>query len=140
MKKAMIDLNVILDVVQKRDPHFPASAQILAKTHRGMYKAYLPAHALTTIHYISEKYAGTDKANQTVDWLLTSFNVVATGKREFLRARATDMVDFEDSVVAVAALTAECRFIVTRNVEDFDKAPITALTPEEWLSELGNED
>lgn len=131
----MIDLNVVLDVVQKREPHFAASARVLVEARRGLYEGMLPAHALTTIHYISEKYSGREVADRTVDWLLASFEVVPAAKGDFLRARTLGMKDFEDAVVACAALAGECDLVVTRNVEGFAEAPIRALTPEEWLEE-----
>ncbi len=135
MKKIMIDLNVVLDVVQKREPHFPASAQVLADVRRDLCEGVLPAHALTTIHYIVQKYSGSQAADKTFGWLLASFTIAPARKQEFLRARTLNMNDFEDAVVATAAMAADCDLIVTRNVADFDHAPIQALTPEEFLAD-----
>ncbi len=136
MKKIMIDLNVVLDVVQKREPHFPASAQVLADVRRDVCEGVLSAHTLTTIHYIVQKYSDPRTADKTVDWLLASFEIALVRKQEFLRARTLNMKDFEDAVVTAAALAADCEVIVTRNVADFDNAPIQALTPEEFLAEI----
>ena len=136
MKSAMIDLNVVLDVVQKRVPHFAASAQVMAGARQGVYEGLLPAHALTTIHYIVQKYSDIRVADRTVDWLLTSFGITATRKQEFWRARSLGMKDFEDAVVAASAMAAGCDLIVTRNIADFDRAPIQTLTPEEFLAAL----
>lgn len=131
----LVDLNIVLDVVQKREPHYRASSAVLAEAVRGKVQALLPAHALTTLHYIIGRYQGRAKANEVVDWLLTHFGIAATGREELIRARGLDWSDFEDAVVAAAAESAGCQTIVTRNVRDFDGSPVPALTPEEYLIE-----
>ncbi len=130
----MIDLNVLLDVIQKREPHFAASAKILSLAAKREISGHIPAHALTTIHYIVTKYAGNTKADQTIDWLLSTLKVVPAGQKEFLRARGLRMPDFEDAVVASLAESGHCQYVVSRNTEDFKNSRIPVVTPEELLA------
>lgn len=51
------DLNVILDVAQHRLPHYQASEEVLHRARAGEFTAVLPGHALTTLHYIIEKWS-----------------------------------------------------------------------------------
>lgn len=132
----LVDLNVVLDVVQEREPHFNASAAVLSEVIRGAVKAVLPAHALTTVHYIVARHQDRKKANEAIDWLLRYFGIAATGRAELARARELDRADFEDGVVAAAAESAHCRVVVTRNVEDFKASPVAAMTPYEFLLEM----
>ena len=134
--KIMIDLNVILDVVQKREPHFGASAKVLALAVQKEINACIPSHCLTTMHYIIEKHANTKTANKAIDWILSKLQVQPENEREFLRARSLPMTDFEDAVVVATAESSECTSIITRNVTDFIKSPIPAMTPEEFLAIL----
>lgn len=130
----MIDLNVLLDVIQKREPHVAASGKILGLVAKRKIAGSIPAHALTTIHYIVAKYAGRAKAGQTVDWLLSTLTVVPAGQKEFLRARGLNIPDFEDAVVASLAESGHCQYIVSRNPGDFKNSRIPVLTPEELLA------
>ena len=132
----MLDLNVLLEVIQKRQPHFAASAAVVGLAARGSVAAQIPSHALTTIHYVVRKHAGQAKADETIDWLLGKLRVAPAGKAEYLRARTLEIADFEDAVVASLAEAGRCRCIVTRNVEDFGKSPVPAVTPEEFLASL----
>jgi predicted nucleic acid-binding protein len=132
----MIDLNVLLDVIQKREPHFAASGKVLSLAAKREISGHIPAHALTTIHYIVAKYAGQAKAGQTIDWLLSTLKVIPAGQKEFLRARSLNMPDFEDAVVASLAEAGHCQYIVSRNTSDFKNARIPAMTPEEFLALL----
>ena len=61
---------------------------------------------------------------------------MAIGRTELLRARALGWADFEDAVVAAAAEAAGCHRILTRNVRDFVRSPVLAVTPEEFLMDL----
>jgi predicted nucleic acid-binding protein len=132
--QVMIDLNVLLDVIQKREPHFAASGKVLGLAAKRAISGHIPAHALTTIHYIVAKYAGQTKAGQTIDWLLATLKVIPAGQKEFLRARGLNMSDFEDAVVASLAEAGHCQYIVSRNTGDFKNARIPVLTPEEFLA------
>jgi hypothetical protein len=131
--QVMIDLNVLLDVIQKRDPHFTASGKILGLVAKRKLSGCIAAHALTTIHYIVAKYAGDAKAGQTIDWLLSTLKVTPAGQKEFLRARSLNMPDFEDAVVASVAESGHCQYIVSRNVDDFKNSRIPVITPGELL-------
>ena len=90
---------------------------------------------LTTLYYVVQKHAGRQQADQVIDWMLASMEVVP-GKSQFLQARSLSFPDFEDAVVASAAEAAGCERIVTRNVADFPGSPVPAVTPEELLAEV----
>ena len=59
----MLDLNVLLDVFQKRVPHYQYSSMVVKEILRQNVQGMLSAHGLTTIHYILAKYADTQRAN-----------------------------------------------------------------------------
>lgn len=129
----LLDLNVVLDVLQKREPHYTASAAVMGRVTDGHVTACLPAHAFTTLHYLMSRHQSKTAASRVVDWLLRYFDVAGTTRRELEIARALDWPDFEDTVVAAAAQSSSCTCIVTRNVRDFRESPVPALTPEEHL-------
>ena len=134
--KVTVDLNVLLDVAQHRLPHYHASEEVVHRVRRGEFAAVLPGHALTTLHYILEKYSGTALANQTLNGLLADFAIHPVDKANFQRARQLPLSDFEDAVVAVTAEVTRSDFIVTRNVADFVGSSVPAITPIEFLEHL----
>lgn len=129
----LLDLNVVLDVIQKREPHYSVSAAVLDRIVQRHVDASLPAHVFTTLYYVVEKYQSSSAAQRAVDWLLMHFGVAPVGREELIRARALGWDDFEDAVVAAAAESNGSSLIVTRNVRDFAGSPVTAVTPEEFL-------
>lgn len=131
--KVMLDLNVLLDVVQRREPFYMASATVLGRAVEEPGTSCLPGHALTTLHYIVNKHAGREQADTLVDWILAHLEIVAQDRAQFVRARSLQFDDFEDAALASAAEAAGCRLILTRNVTDFGASPVSAATPEEFL-------
>ncbi|MCH4564725.1 MULTISPECIES: type II toxin-antitoxin system VapC family toxin [Halomonas] len=129
----LVDTNVLLDVIQKREPHYPASAAVIDGILRHRYRGTLSAHAVTTIHFLVHRYQNGDLAHQAVAWLLRHFDIASVGRAELWRAQGLGWADFEDAVVAAAAETRGCHTIVTRNVRDFAGSPVPAMTPEEYL-------
>ena len=134
--KITVDLNVLLDVAQNRLPHYHASEEVLHRARDGEYAAALPGHAITTLHYIIEKWSGANLANQTIDGLLADFDIHAPDKTNFKHARQLALRDFEDAVVAIVAEATGSDYIVTRNVSDFFGSPVAAITPTEFLETI----
>jgi predicted nucleic acid-binding protein len=132
--KIMLDLNVMLDIFQERHPYYKASSMVISKVLNFEALGLLPSHALTTIYYLTSKFSGKQKADELIDWMLTYFEIVAAYKESFIRARSLPINDFEDAVVISLAESANCNFIITRNISDFKESPIKALTPEEFLN------
>jgi predicted nucleic acid-binding protein len=132
--KLMLDLNLLLDVVQQREPHYAASAQVLNYTLEN-HNGCIAAHAVTTLHYLVNKYADGRKADELIDWLLLHFAVCPAGKSTFQRARALKFTDFEDGVVCACAEQERCDYIITRNSNDFVKSTVTVLTPGEFIAQ-----
>ena len=131
--KVLLDLNILLDVVQNRVPHYRDSAEVLSRARNGEIQALIPAHAVTTLHYVLAKAAGQPKADQSVDWLLAHFEIAPAGKETFKRARELTFPDFEDAVVASLAEAAQCGHVVTRNEADFAGSPVHAVSPTAFL-------
>lgn len=131
--KVLFDLNVVLDVVQRRMPYYRASGLVLSRVARGEVEGVLPSHAITTIYYVVAKYADRTRAGDTVDWMLDHFDIAPAHREVFVRARSLDFSDFEDAVTTVLADQAGCGYLVTRNIEDFGKASIEVVTPLEFL-------
>jgi predicted nucleic acid-binding protein len=134
--KVILDINILLDVFQKRRLHYIESIRALSIILAGGHTGLLPGHAVTTVYYILSKHAHRKLAEEAIDMLLTNFEIAAVDSEIFRRARNLPMKDFEDAVVAALAEKAGCDAIVTRNVDDFISSPVTALTPGEFIGQL----
>src|SRR6266536_2326485 len=130
MKRLLFDVNVVLDVLLDRKLHAEASAAAWAAVETGMAEGMLAAHAVTTIHYLVRKEAGTIKARRIISSILRVFRVAAVDGAVVQEALQLPFSDFEDAVTAAAARLAGCECIVTRDPKGFRGSAVRSLTPE----------
>ena len=130
MRRVLVDVNVVVDVLLNRAPHAEASARVWAMVESRTAEGLLAAHALTTIHYLVRKEEGSTKAVKIVTALLRLFRVAAVDQSVIERALRLPAPDFEDAVTAAAAEAAGCVLIVTRDPKGFRVSPVQAVTPE----------
>ena len=109
---------------------------MLASAREGEYEGGIAGHLVTTFYYLLAKFSGAATADTAVDGLLADFAVAGAEKQILAKARKLLMKDFEDSVVAAAADSCGCDYIVTRNVPGFAGSPVPAVTPADFLNLL----
>ena len=134
--KVTLDINVLLDVFQKREPHYSASAQVVSMVTSGTLAGVCPAHGLTTLYYLVRKHASKPDAEAAMDQVLRHFQIGNLEAAGWQQARGLQFADFEDAVVATVARATGSAFIITRNVDDFAGSPVPAITPADFLSQL----
>jgi len=130
MKRILLDINVILDILLDRKPHVTASSVVWTAVETGQAKGWVPAHGLTTIHYLVRKVRGAAAARRTVESIMEVFSVVRIDSAVIHRALALGWIDFEDAVTAAAAESAHCELIVTRDPKGFPESPVRVMEPE----------
>ena len=131
MKRVLVDINVVLDVLLNRRPYVEASAAVWSAIEEGRVDGVLAAHAVTTIHFLGARQYGKGVAGETTDGMLSVFGVAAVDEGVVRAANALGWQDFEDAVTAASAQRAKCAAIITRNTKDFKGSPVPVLTPVE---------
>lgn len=130
-----VDINVLLDVFQERQPHYAASARVVSLVTNGSLTGVCPAHGLTTLYYLVRKHASKADAETAMDRVMRHFQIGNLDAAGWQEARRLPLPDFEDAAVATVARTTESSFIITRNVDDFAHSPVPAINPTDFLSQ-----
>ena len=130
-----VDINVLLDVFQQRQPHYAASAQVVSLVSGGKLSGVCPAHGLTTLYYLVRKHATKADAEAAMDRVLRHFQIGNLAAAGWQRARLLAMGDFEDAAVAAVAAVSGSTLVVTRNVADFARSPVRGIAPVDFLSQ-----
>lgn len=138
--KLLIDTNVVLDVLLRREPFFRTAAEVLNLTQRDEVREYVSASAITDIYYIANKQMkDRDAVRDLLKRLLMIVSVAAVSEREIQNALNLAWGDFEDSVQYSVALLNEMDGIVTRNPSDYQEANMRIWLPEQTLELFANE-
>lgn len=132
--KALFDLNIILDVLQQREPFYEVSAQLLAYAETGKINGFVAPHSLTTLFYLIEKDQSAAHAKVAITSLLQILEVASIDQSTIEQALSLPYRDFEDAVQMMAAVQCKAEYLVTRNVKDFQPAPLSVIQPSELLA------
>ena len=136
MKRALFDINVLLDILFMREGHFKPSADAVAAAKRAGLTSYISAASFNIISYIATKELGRHKALQAMEKLRVMFDCAAVDAKVIDAALASDFNDFEDAVQYYSAVEAKADCVVTRNIKDFKHAQIPVLSPEMFAKAL----
>ncbi len=132
--KILIDTNIVLDVMLKREPFYKVSLEILGLAKKDDVEEYVSASAITDIYYLAYRQL-RDKiiVKNLMRKLLTVVTVASVSEQEIENALSLGWNDFEDSVQYSVAYLQEMDGIVTRNPSDYKDAKIKVWKPEELL-------
>ncbi len=130
----LLDTNIILDILQKREPFFQNSYMSLKKAIGRDMTCLISATAATDIFYVLRKALQSSQQArlyiEQISQLVTFADVQGT---DINKALMSQMLDFEDAVVDAVAERNDAMYIITRNVKDYEGSVVQAISPEEFL-------
>ena len=132
--KLLIDTNVILDILMKREPFFTDSYAAVRKAAEQDAECYLSSSAITDIFYILRKsFQSAQRAKLILNDLTQLVALSDVLSSDIMDALASEMSDFEDAVVSAVACRIGAEYILTRNTKDYVKSAVPAVSPADYL-------
>lgn len=139
----VLDTNVVIDVLQRREPWFQDGAIIFRAIANKRITGCLTSKQIADIHFFSRKQfkgeANVDaKARQVIGKLLSLFELIDTLGIDCQNALGVNNGDYEDAILMESATRVGADCIITRNPEHFVSSPIRVYTPKEYVKILKN--
>lgn len=132
----LVDVNIFLDVLQRREPFFEASARLLSLIELGKVKGYLASHSITTLFYLIQKDTSSAEAKAAITNILQFMKVAAVDQTTIEQALNLEYRDFEDAVQMIAAMQCKADCLITRNLKDYQPPLIAVFQPVDFLATL----
>lgn len=133
--RVLIDTNVILDILQKREPFFTDSYRALRRALENDAECLISASAATDIFYVLRKSLGSaQQAKEHIDQLAQVVRFADVQGMDIHTALMRAMPDFEDAVVDAVAERSGVSYILTRNIRDFTGSVVPAILPADFLN------
>lgn len=136
--RVLLDTNVIIDVLAKREPFYRDALMVLRYSEMGRITGIITASCVTDIMYILRKYLQTPQLRKSVQSLVSILDVCDVTKEDILQAFASEMADYEDALQAQCASKSDTQYVITRNTKDFANSPIKAIEPHKFLALLNS--
>ena len=138
MKKVLIDLNIILDFLNKRNFHEEAANIINMCVEKKLY-GFIAAHEITTLSYfLLKEKKDKNKAADIISALLDMFNIIPIDEKILREALFSPVKDYEDAVIEVSSVKNSIDYIISRNSGDFKSARVQVFTPEQFFIKESN--
>ena len=134
--RLLIDGNIILDVLQNRQPYVKDSAKVWKLCETRQAEGYVSALNFSNLVYIMRKELTPEKINEVLKSLGLIFQFADLTEADMTKAAELQWDDYEDALQSVTAERIRADYIITRNVKDFRKSKVVAFTPTEFLARL----
>jgi len=137
MKRVLLDTNVLLDFLLRREPNYEYAQNIIEEIVNGNVQGYITASMATDVFYLLQKTNGKTFALNSLDDLLIILDVLTVYRDDVYSALYSGWDDFEDALQAHVAVRSGMNAIVTRNIKDYKKAKnIDIVLPNDFLKYL----
>ena len=132
----LLDTDVLIDIALDRRPHSDPAVALLDRIESTGETVFIAWHSVSNFYYLVSPSHGRRSARDFIVEL-TRFVQVARADAEAIRyAASLPMKDFEDAMQVAAARACGAARIVTRNIKDYRRSPIPAISPQEALSTM----
>lgn len=133
----LIDTNIILDILMKRIPFYETSNTVLSYCVSEKLKGYIALHSVSNIYYILRKHFSAEDRRKLLLGMLDLLQIANATHEGVKRALArNNFSDFEDCLQDECARRVFADYIITRNMDDFTKSQIPAVTPEDFIQKF----
>lgn len=138
--RALIDTNVIVDVLQQRQPWCETGNSIFVAAANNVITGCLTAKEIADIHFFScKQFKGQEnveeRARNIIGKLMSIFEVIDTLSVDCRTALGIENNDYEDAIMIASAQREDVDCIITRNPEHFKKSQIPVYSPDEFLKQ-----
>ncbi len=139
MIRALLDTNILLDMLLDREPFVDAATEIWQANTARRFDGYISVITPVNLFYIARRLRDLSTAQYVMAKVLSVFRVCPLDGTLLREAQDLSFVDYEDAVQYVSAMGLRLDCIVTRNIRDFVSVTLPILTPDEFLTRLGSD-
>ena len=137
--KVLIDTNVMVDVLQSREPRCKQGQAIFMAVANQKITGCITAKEAADIHFFSRKqFVGQEnvdeKARNVLAKLFALFEVLDSLAEDCQNALGIRNVDYEDAMMMQTATRSGVDCIITRNGTHFSGGSVPVYSPDEFLA------
>jgi predicted nucleic acid-binding protein len=137
MSKLLIDTNIVLDLLAKREPFYESAAQVFTLADKQKLKLGVSSITFANTNYVLSRLSSAKEARE----ILRKFKILVqilelNEKIVELALNDDDFADFEDGLQYYTAVEHNQEVIITRDLKDFKESKIPVMTAEEYLTSI----
>jgi predicted nucleic acid-binding protein len=134
MDKTFIDSDIILDLIQKREPFYHEAVSLFTLIEENKVKGFVSPLIFANLFYIVRKLESSKFAIQVLTRLKAILHVLTINDKIVKLALSSGFKDFEDAIQFYSALEANLEYLITGNKADYKKTGIIICNAREYLA------
>ena len=139
--RVLLDTNIVVDVLQKRQPWFDSGKEIFTAAALQEITGHITAKQASDLYFFACKQLRGEpdidkKARKILTNLFAIFEIIDAKGIDCEKALLRENGDFEDAMLIESAFREKIDCIVTRNFVHFQNAQVPVYDPESFVKML----
>ncbi len=135
MSKLLIDTNIALDLLAKREPFYKSAAQVFSLADKHKLNLSVSSLTFANTNYILTRLKSAKQAREILRKFKILVKILSLNEKIVdLALNDEDFEDFEDGLQYYTAVENNQDIIITRDLRGFKQAKIPVMTAEEYLT------
>ena len=137
MSKLLIDTNIVLDLLARREPFYSSAAQVFTLADKHMVTLTVSSLTFSNTNYVLTRLKSSKEAREILRKFKILVRILSLNEKIVdLALNDEGFEDFEDGLQYHTAVENSQDIIITRDLKDFKQAKIPVMTAEEYLTSL----
>ena len=133
MTRLFLDTNIVVDLLEGREPFCYDAAQLFTMAHDKKVELLVSPMTFSTASFLLRKH-GSEGVRNLLSNLRQLLSVTTSDERTVDDSIASQFKDFEDAMQYYTALNAKAEIIITRNGKDFTASNLPVMTATEYIA------
>lgn len=133
MTRLFLDTNIVVDLLEGREPFCYDAAQLFTMAHEKKVELLVSPMTFSTASFLLRKHGSTGVRNLLSN-LRQLVRVTTSDECTVDDSIASRFKDFEDAMQYYTALNAKAGIIITRNGKDFTASKLPIMTASEYIA------
>tara|TARA_R110000868_G_scaffold92579_2_gene256889 strand:+ start:9675 stop:10085 length:411 start_codon:yes stop_codon:yes gene_type:complete len=134
MDKILVDTNIVLDLLAKRELFFSEAQQLFSLSDKNQVRIFVSSLTLANTYYILSQSLKVENSRKILRKFKVLVDVLPMDDKIINLSLDSDFKDFEDAIQYHTAVEQNLDLIITRNLKDYKKSKIPVMTAAEYLA------
>ena len=133
MDKLLVDTNIVLDLLAKRDLFLVEAQELFTFSDKRMVELFVSSLTFANTYYILSQNLKIQDARKILRKFKVLVKVISMDDKIIDLSLESDFKDFEDAIQYFSAIENGIDMIITRNLKDFKTSKIPVLTAKDYV-------
>lgn len=135
MDRLLIDTNIVIDLLAKREPFYHSAAQLFSLADKKELTLCISSISIANTYYILSKLSSEKTTRDVIRKFKVLVEILPLDDKIVDLALSNELFqDFEDGLQFYTSIENNIDIIISRNKKDFKHSSIPVLTAKEFVS------